>query len=110
MPPPDSTPCPWNPHSKSLLRRLALSLLGFPASLVPHPERTRNPMSAAVKSPKAREAKKVPPPGSVAAPAAEAAPADVYAPDCWGFRFWLGCAGLLVLLQVLDMLNGLFRH
>jgi hypothetical protein len=31
----------------------------------------------------------------------------VYRLDCWGFVFWLGCIAVLVLLHVIDWVEGL---
>jgi hypothetical protein len=65
-------------------------------------------MSTALKTPREREVKIAPAPVEApAGPAPDAAPATAYRPDCWGFKFWLGCAVVLVLLHVLDWLYAL---
>jgi hypothetical protein len=61
-------------------------------------------MSVALKTPKIREAKP-----AETAPPEEVLPPQVYRPDCWGLWFWLGCAGVLVLLHVLDWVGALLR-
>jgi hypothetical protein len=61
-------------------------------------------MSTALKTPREREAKIAPAP--VEAPTVPAAD-TAYRPDCWSFKFWLGCAVVLVLLHVLDWLYAL---
>ncbi len=63
-------------------------------------------MSTVLHPPKVREAKPAPPPAP-SAPAAEVAPETAYRPDCWGFRFWLGCAAVLVLLHVIEWIGAL---
>ena len=68
-------------------------------------------MSTSLKTLKSREAKTVVPPVaplvSPAAPAVETETVLAYRPDCWGFKFWLGCVGVLVLLHVIDWVNAL---
>jgi hypothetical protein len=59
-------------------------------------------MSTAVKTPKAREPKN-PAQTPVAAPPAPEPAVPVYAPDRRALLFWLACAGLLILLHVLDL-------
>jgi hypothetical protein len=62
-----------------------------------------------VKTPRNREAKVlVPEPAATAAPAEPAVP--VYAPDRWALCFWLGCAGVLILLHVIDWVSALLSR
>jgi hypothetical protein len=68
-------------------------------------------MGVALKAPPARSPRPVelapvvkPAPVAAAAPA----PVEVYRPDIWGLWFWLACAGILLLLQVIDWVNSLF--
>ncbi len=70
-------------------------------------------MSTALKAPREREAQTLPASAPVEAPpvpAPEAAPETAYRLDCWGFQFWLGCAGILVLLHLVDWLVVLLRR
>jgi hypothetical protein len=69
-------------------------------------------MSAAVKHRKVREAKAPVsvPAAAGPAPTSDTAPVAIYRPDCWGFVFWLGCIAVLVLLNVIDWVEGLLGH
>jgi hypothetical protein len=59
-----------------------------------------------VKPPRNREAKTLVP--ETVAQAQPAAPA--YAPDRWSLWFWLACAGILILLHVIDWVNSLLSR
>jgi hypothetical protein len=64
-------------------------------------------MAVTAQAPKTRELKTPVASPAPAAPPAQAA-APIYAPDGWALWFWLGGAGVLILLHVLDWLNALF--
>jgi hypothetical protein len=67
-------------------------------------------MATAVQTPKTRGPKHAPPQPAVAAAAPATAPVPVYAPDRWSLWFWLACAGVLILLHVIDWVNSLLAR
>jgi hypothetical protein len=67
-------------------------------------------MSASLKTPKSREVKPAVRPVAAPAPVAEPETVAAYRPDVWGFKFWLGCVGVLVLLHLLDWFSALLAR
>jgi hypothetical protein len=47
-------------------------------------------------------------PAPLVVSAPEAAPAVTYRPDSWALWFWLACAGVLLLLHVIDWIGSAF--